>query len=86
MISCDPKIFDYSSINAFLAENSIWIKNNPCVSPDFCLDWDRFTEGLKGTPRLTEYSRSTFSSDAGEWTWLKTNGEIMHGELRLPDE
>jgi hypothetical protein len=67
MISDDVKIFDYSSINVFLAQNSIWIKNNPCISPDFCLDWNRFTEALKGTAELTEYSRSTFSSEHGEW-------------------
>ena len=66
MISNGIKFFDYSSINAFLAKNSIWIKNNPCVSPDFCLDWNRFTEGLKGSSGLTEYSRSTFSSEHGE--------------------
>ena len=85
MISCDPKIFDYSSINAFLSENSIWIKNNPCVSPDFCLDWDRFTEGLNGTPELTEYSRSTFSSECGEWTLVEDQWGDHAWRLRVPD-
>jgi hypothetical protein len=81
MISDDVKFFDYSSINVFLAQNSIWIKNNPCISPDFCLDWNRFTEALKGTAELTEYSRSTFSSEHGNGSWLRTNGETMHGDL-----
>jgi len=67
MISNDVQFFDYSSINAFLVQNSIWIKNNPCISPDFCLDWRRFTEGLKGTAEHIEYSRSSFSSKHGDW-------------------
>jgi hypothetical protein len=61
------KSFDYSSINAFLTRNSIWIKNNPCVSPDFCLNWDRFTDGIKGGVELTEHKSSSFSSVHGEW-------------------
>ncbi len=67
MISNDVNIFDYSSINAFLVQNSIWIKNNPCISPDFCLDWRRFTEGLEGNAEHIEYSRSSFSSKHGDW-------------------
>ena len=86
MISNDVKFFDYSSINAFLAQNSIWIKNNPCVSPDFCLDWNRFTEGLKGTAGLTEYSRSTFSSDHGEWTLVEDQWGDHAWRLRLSAE
>ena len=67
MISNDVQFFDYSSINAFLVQNSIWIKNNPCISPDFCLDWRRFTEGLEGNAEHIEYSRSSFSSKHGDW-------------------
>ena len=26
-------------INRFLVENNLRISNNPCISPDFCLDW-----------------------------------------------
>ena len=63
----NDKFFDYCSINAFLSENSLWIKNNPCVSPDFCLDWARFKEGLKNAATLCEYSKSSFSSGHGEW-------------------
>ena len=71
MISNDVQFFDYSSINAFLVQNSIWIKNNPCISPDFCLDWRRFTEGLKGTAEHIEYSRSSFSSKHGDWILIE---------------
>ena len=86
MISNDDKFFDYSSINAFLAQNSIWIKNNPCVSPDFCLDWNRFAEGLKDTAGLTEYSRSTFSSEHGEWTLVEDQWGDHAWRLRISGE
>ena len=26
-------------INRFLLDNNIRISYNPCISPDFCLDW-----------------------------------------------
>jgi hypothetical protein len=28
-----------SAINTFLLQNNLRIATNPCVSPDFCLDW-----------------------------------------------
>ena len=37
------------------------------MSPDFCLDWARFKEGLKDAATLCEYSKSSFSSGHGEW-------------------
>ena len=86
MISNDVMVFDYSAINAFLARDSIWIKNNPCVSPDFCLDWARFTEGLKGTAELTEYSRSTFSSEHGEWALVEDQWGDHAWRLRISGE
>ena len=86
MISNDVMVFDYSAINAFLARDSIWIKNNPCVSPDFCLDWARFTGGLKGTAKLTEYSRSTFSSEHGEWALVEDQWGDHAWRLRISGE
>ena len=86
MISNDVMVFDYSAINAFLARDSIWIKNNPCVSPDFCLDWARFTEGLKGTAELTEYSRSTFTSEHGEWALVEDQWGDHAWRLRISGE
>ena len=85
MNSCDTKIFDYSSINSFLSKNSIWIKNNPCISPDFCLDWVRFTEGLNGIRKLTEYSRSSFFSDYGEWSLVEDQWGDHAWRLRVSD-
>ena len=86
MISNDVMVFDYSAINAFLTRDSIWIKNNPCVSPDFCLDWARFTEGLKGTAELTEYSRSTFTSEHGEWALVEDQWGDHAWRLRISGE
>ncbi|MEI7799589.1 MAG: hypothetical protein WCI28_05305 [Opitutaceae bacterium] len=28
-----------SAINAFLLQHNLRIAQNPCISPDFCLDW-----------------------------------------------
>ena len=28
-----------SGINRFLLDNNIRLATNPCISPDFCLDW-----------------------------------------------
>ena len=36
-----------SPINAFLLENGLRIAANPCVSPDFCLDWAALSERLR---------------------------------------
>lgn len=63
--------YSFTSINAFLAENGLWIKNNPCVSPDFCLDWNRFIEGIDSSVKLREYPKSSFSSNHGSWTLVE---------------
>ncbi len=86
MNSNELEFFDYSSINAFLAQNSIWIKNNPCISPDFCLDWARFIEGIKGTTELTIHSRSSFSSEHGEWTLVEDDWGDHAWRLRMTGE
>ena len=36
-----------SAINRFLLENNLRISHNPCVSPDFCLDWPALRAKLK---------------------------------------
>jgi hypothetical protein len=28
------------AVNRFLIDNNLRIAQNPCISPDFCLDWD----------------------------------------------
>jgi hypothetical protein len=59
-----------SSINQFLLTNDLRIAQNPCVSPDFCLDWDGLLADVKAG-RVTEHEKSRFATKAGEWTLLE---------------
>ncbi|HKB57585.1 MAG TPA: tagaturonate epimerase family protein [Lacunisphaera sp.] len=59
-----------SAINGFLLKNKLRVAQNPCVSPDFCLDWPALQAGVK-TGKVTEYSKSRFSTTAGDWTLLE---------------
>jgi hypothetical protein len=43
-----------SSINAFLLTNNLRIATNPCVSPDFCLDWPALLADVKAG-KVCEY-------------------------------
>jgi hypothetical protein len=59
-----------SPINAFLLRHGIRIASNPCISPDFCLDWAALAEKVAapGTPGLTYFERSRFATAHGVWT------------------
>ena len=59
-----------SAINQFLLTNDLRIAQNPCVSPDFCLDWDGLLVDAQAG-RVTEYEKSRFVTKAGEWTLLE---------------
>ena len=59
-----------SSINQFLLTNDLRIAQNPCVSPDFCLDWAALLADAKAG-KVTEYEKSRFATKAGEWTLLE---------------
>ena len=54
-------------INAFLLKNNLRLAQNPCVSPDFCLDWPALQADLRGG-RGHPYEKSRFRTAAGEWT------------------
>jgi len=60
-----------SAINRFLLENNLRITTNPCVSPDFCLDWPALRAALVAGERLRTYPRSFFHTKAGSWTLLE---------------
>lgn len=64
-----------SAINAFLLEHDLRIARNPCISPDFCLDWPGLQSDLKAG-RVTEYQKSRFATRAGEFTLI----ENAHGD------
>ncbi|MBX3738854.1 MAG: hypothetical protein KF715_19330 [Candidatus Didemnitutus sp.] len=64
-----------SAINAFLLKNDLRIAQNPCVSPDFCLDWSGLQADLRAG-RACEYAKSAFATAAGTWTlWENTLGD-----------
>ncbi|MEO5961740.1 MAG: hypothetical protein ABIR80_21725, partial [Opitutaceae bacterium] len=65
-----------SSINAFLLQNNLRIATNPCVSPDFCLDWAALRSELAAGNALKVYPKSQFETKAGTWTLL----ENAHGD------
>ena len=57
-------------VNKFLLNNNIRISNNPCISPDFCLDWPSLRSKLTDTS-VKERSNSRFETAAGWWTLLE---------------
>ena len=59
-----------SSINQFLLKNNLRIATNPCVSPDFCLDWPALEADILAG-RAHEHARSRFPTALGEWTLLE---------------
>ena len=57
-------------INQFLLKNNLRIAQNPCVSPDFCLDWDALLADIRAG-KVTEFAKSRFGTKAGEFTLLE---------------
>ena len=57
-------------INQFLLKNNLRIAQNPCVSPDFCLDWDALLNDIRAG-KVKEYAKSRFGTKAGEFTLLE---------------
>ena len=60
-------------INRFLLENNLRIATNPCVSPDFCLDWPGLRAKVQsgGVAALRSYPKSRFEITAGALTLLE---------------
>lgn len=85
-----------SAINRFLLEHNLRIATNPCVSPDFCLDWPALRDQLREGRLLKVYPKSRFETKAGAWTLLEnTDGDCawrlqgrtdaLHDGVELPD-
>lgn len=55
-------------INRFLLENNLRISLNPCVSPDFCLDWEGLQANLASRSGIVSYSESEFQTSSGTWS------------------
>ena len=56
-------------INRFLIDHGLLIAGNPCISPDFCLDWPELRAALaEGSPaRVTCHPKSRFETAEGVW-------------------
>ena len=55
------------AINSFLLNNNLRIAHNPCVSPDFCLDWPALAALVKGGGPVKVWDKSRFETAAGSW-------------------
>lgn len=61
-----------SAINRFLLQNNLRIATNPCVSPDFCLDWEALKKKLSsGAADVKAWPKSRFETAAGSWTLVE---------------
>jgi hypothetical protein len=60
-----------SPINKFLLQHNLRIAQNPCVSPDFCLDWPSLRTKFAAGLSLNSYSKSRFETAAGTWSLLE---------------
>ena len=88
-----------SAINNFLLENKLHIATNPCVSPDFCLDWPSLREELRTGKSVKVYTKSHFETAAGAFTLLEnatgdcawrlqgdaTKADALHDAVTLSD-
>jgi hypothetical protein len=64
-----------SAINDFLVRHDLRIARNPCISPDFCLDWPALLADLRAG-RACEWPKSRFATSAGSWTlWENAAGD-----------
>jgi hypothetical protein len=63
-------------INRFLLQSGLPIASNPCVSPDFCLDWPALRDGLTGGygADVAGHAKSRFDTAAGAWTLVEDRG------------
>jgi hypothetical protein len=73
-----------SKINDFLLQNSLRIADNPCVSPDFCLDWPALRGSLVRGDAVHEHSASELRTALGSFTLLE-NAEGDHAWLLRGD-
>jgi hypothetical protein len=55
-------------INRFLLDHGIRISENPCISPDFCLDWAALQTKLLRSGATKRWPHSGFETPHGEWT------------------
>ncbi|QXD26015.1 hypothetical protein F7C95_09110 [Opitutia bacterium ISCC 51] len=59
-----------SAINSFLLEHNLRIHDNPCISPDFCLDWESLQANIS-SKNITRHEPSHFSTGHGMWSLVE---------------
>jgi len=73
-----------SKINAFLLQNELRIAQNPCVSPDFCLDWPTLSARLVAGAIVKRHDLSEVQTALGSFVLLEdSTGDhawLFHGE------
>ena len=69
-----------TAINDFLVVNDLRIAFNPCISPDFCLDWPALAADLEAGRGVRAYPQSRFQTADGIWS-LVENTEGDHAWL-----
>lgn len=57
-----------SAINLFLIESALSLRANPCISPDFCLDFARLRRNLQSSDGVVHHEQSAFTIAAGAVT------------------
>jgi len=58
-------------INLFLLQNGLRIAQNPCISPDYCLDWPALAQQLQAGRQFQVWTKSLFATAAGNWTLIE---------------
>ncbi|MCU0797131.1 MAG: tagaturonate epimerase family protein [Akkermansiaceae bacterium] len=75
-----------SAINEFLLRHDLRIATNPCVSPDFCLDWPGLSRDLLAGSGLVKHPHSAIETAAGAWELVENaagdHAWIFRGEGR----
>ena len=61
-----------SPINQFLVSNDLRISDNPCISPDFCLDWEELKISIRSDD-YKKHSRSEFKTSHGQWCLIENS-------------
>lgn len=60
------------TINRFLLDNALRIASNPCISPDFCLDWPSLAAAISGNSASVQaWPKSVFVTSDGEWSLVE---------------
>ena len=88
-----------SAINRFLLQNNLRIATNPCVSPDYCLDWPGLVVKLAtNDSSIQTWKKSRFETKAGAWRLVEDAAtgdcawklaakapQVLAGGAMLPD-